>query len=228
LLSAVVMENDSLSRVVTTSYLCECGALFKARRWAWIDVTLDGARAARVRDEGPLEGMCPDCGEPAFGHAPWVACDRESERAWLVLPRGRLGEVMEALRWHHRAVESCDDVLPAWLVSPTPRADVEASGLAPWERAGHERGAHSGTYVGLVGSDHGNARGASVGTGVPVQVGMELSGVTQEGELSSHVGLVVLKEGDQVSLHVAMDDEDRAHWGTAALSVRPVHLRDMG
>lgn len=223
LLSAVVMENDSLSHVVMTSYLCECGVLFRARRWAWIDVTLDGARAARVRDEGPFEGMCPACGEPAIGHAPWVACDRELHRSWLVLSRERLGEVMEALRWHHRVIESHDGVVPAWLLSPSPRADLELDGLSPWERD-----ARSGTRVGLVGSDYASANEPGVGTGVPVQVGMELSGVTQEGELSSHVGLVLLGEGNQVSLRVVMDDEARAHWGTAALSVRPVHLRNLG
>ncbi|MGB1701087.1 MAG: hypothetical protein ACPHRO_14105, partial [Nannocystaceae bacterium] len=221
LLSDVIMENDALSHAVVASYLCECGALFKARRWAWIDVQADASRAARVREEGPFEGLCPTCGDPAFGHAPWVAVDQEVARAWLVLPRERLGEVVEALRWHLDAVERCDAQLPGWLLSPSPSADLELEGLAPWERDGHAE-----THTGMVSADHASEH--AVGAGVPVQVGMELSGVTQVGELSSHVGLVLLREEGQVCVRVVMDDEDRAHWGTAALSVRPVHLRDLG
>ena len=126
------MENHSLSHVVTASYLCECGQLFKARRWAWIDVVLDGARAGRVRDEGPFEGRCPSCGEPASGQAPWVACDVAAECAWLVMPAERRGEVMDALGWHHKIVEARDGALPGWLLSPWPRADLERGGLSPW------------------------------------------------------------------------------------------------
>lgn len=186
--------------------------MFRARRWAWIDVEHDGPRAARVRMEGPFEGTCPGCGDPAYGDAPWVAVRPTDGMCWLMMDPSRRGEALDALRWHHDVVQRCEEPVPSWLLSPRLTVERARDGLPPWELElptdAHPSSARS--------------------EGIPVQLGVEVSGVTEVGELSAHVGSVSLDEEGAVRVRVPLDSTARAHWGTAALSVRPIHLRDLG
>ncbi len=110
------------------NFACRCGVLFRATRWRWIDRDTLLEEADRARHEGPVRGICPNCGAPATARVDWLELEPSQERAVLILGPQQRHQLVELLRDHlaalaERIARGELELTEEWLLRPAWRFD---------------------------------------------------------------------------------------------------------
>lgn len=122
-------------------FACPCGAMFPAMRTQAVRLPAEAELAARLRERGPFDGHCPACGREAQGSAAWLELDTRAQRAQLVVPDDRRGDVLDILAAHLAWLRSDPSRAEAWLLQPElvflGGGDTTARRTAPEETTAH-------------------------------------------------------------------------------------------
>lgn len=191
-------STEDVSWSEQVAYQCSCGVQFRVERWRWVDVELRPDLGKTVRAQGPLQGECPSCGREAIAPATWLEVRGSQERATLHVSEALRADVGEVLASHVRQTQLRPGTIGRWLL--TPSLDFSKQSVT---------------------SDPVADRG------VPRTVGDASPPAKTSAPRGAYVGELFV-DGDTVVLRAQVDGDARRLWGTAALRVRPVHLREYG
>ncbi|MCR9166253.1 MAG: CpXC domain-containing protein [Nannocystaceae bacterium] len=225
----------------SAAYACHCGTMFAVMYWRWVDAQARPDLDARVQQDGPFEGTCPDCGAQARCAGTWLRVDAVAREATLQVAEAQRGSLLRLLREHLDAVESRSHAVRPWMLQPTPVFyDLVESTLRP-RSAVEVVPARSGELVidmpGLASAAEPPAAspppaeqpGGSMPPGVPQIIGADTRtpGTFRPPVLGAYVGELAV-EGEAVVARATVDPSERDKWERAHLQARPVLLRDHG
>lgn len=223
----------------SAAYACHCGTMFAVMYWRWVDAQARPDLDARVQQDGPFEGTCPDCGAQARCAGTWLRVDAVAREATLQVAEAQRGSLLRLLREHLDAVESRSHAVRPWMLQPTPVFyDLPESSTRPRgavevvpARSGElvidvPRAASSPNPVIEAPSP---AEGDAMPPGVPQIIGADTRtpGTFRPPVLGAYIGDLAV-EGDTVVARAKVDASERDKWEKAHLQARPVLLRDHG
>lgn len=191
-------STEDVSWSEEVAYQCSCGVQFRVERWRWVDVDLRPELGKTVRAQGPLQGTCPSCGREAIAPATWLEVRSSQERATLHISEALRADVGEVLVSHVRHTQTRPGVIGRWLLTPSLDFSKQSVTAEP-----------------------------AADRGVPTLVGDSSPPAKSRAPRGAYVGELFV-DGDMVVLRAQVDGDARRLWGTAALRVRPVHLREYG
>ncbi len=204
-------------------YLCVCGTTYPVERQRWVDRDAEPELHARILIDGPLRGRCPRCSEPALGRTTWLEIVPSEAKATLVLGGHQRSELVAALKAHLDSIVHRSEATPGWLLQPRWRFEGGRNDESPSRQLAvsliDEEGDSGAMTV--------SARKPEPDAAVPRPVGARRSTSTTASTRDAHVAPMTL-EGDVPTVRVALEEGDRARWGSAALRVQPIHLRRYG
>jgi hypothetical protein len=209
-----------------------CGTTYRVDRQRWVDRDAQPELHARILIDGPLSGSCPICEAPALGRLSWLEVAPSEERATLVLGAHQRAEVVDALQSHLRTVAAREATTPGWLLQPAWRFERSATHASvseappPSPPAGYKAKASPARGPGGPPAKPLKARpSAARRPGVPTAVGQRGSDVRTAPSQDAYV-CELEAPGGEPTVEIVLDEAGRQMWGRAALSVRPIHLRD--
>jgi hypothetical protein len=233
-----VVASDE-TKVERTVFACTCGATVAVVRRTCIELPHDSHIAARMREVGPFEGECPQCGRPTHAQAPWLEVDADARTATLVIPGQRRGDVIEILRAHLAWLAAHPRVVRPWMLQPqlsyldateqTARRAVSDSSVTSLGRP-----RRTGQHAIPVEPSHDTER--EPGTPVPIAPGVPLA-ISSDGKpeldprrvsIGAHTGELGCDEHGAVLSFTAADTTALTKWRDAKLDARPIHLRGRG
>lgn len=236
-----VMASDE-TRVEPTVFACTCGATVAVIRRVIVELPHESQIAARLREVGPFEGECPQCGRPTHAHAPWLEVDGDARSATLVIPGERRGDVIAILQAHLAWLARHPHAVRPWMLQPqlsfvdateqTARRAVSDSSVTTLGRPRRtgQMAAISDAPVLSADSDR------EPGTPIPIVPGVPLA-INSDGKpeldprrvsIGAHTGELSCDELGAVLSFSATDSAALAKWRDAKLDVRPIHLRGRG
>jgi len=223
----------------SAAYACHCGTMFAVMYWRWVDAAARPDLDARVQQDGPFEGTCPDCGAHARCAGTWLRVDARAREATLQVAEAQRGSLLRLLREHLDAVESRSHAVRPWMLQPTPvfydLSEATAGGFRPASVVP----ARSGELVVEIAEPAPEptprptpqlvAEAEGVPPGVPQLIGSDTRtpGTFRPPVLGAYVGGLSIE--DEVVLATAtVDASERDKWEHAHLQARPVLLREHG
>lgn len=212
-------------------YLCVCGTTYQVGRQRWVDRESQPELHATVLIDGPLSGSCPSCGAHALGRLAWLEIVPSEERATLVLGGHQRAELVDALQAHLGTVAAREGATPAWLLQPAWRfegaaaIDDQAAPQMPPGKARPRASAVPPRRPRRAPPQKPSGRGEPRHPGVPTRVGQGSSDARTAPSQDAYVCELVASDGEP-TVEIVLDEAGRQMWGRAALSVRPIHLRN--
>ncbi|MBV1859287.1 MAG: HEAT repeat domain-containing protein [Nannocystaceae bacterium] len=218
----------------SAAFACHCGTMFSVMYWRWVDAAARPDLDTRVQQDGPFEGICPDCGAHARCAGTWLRIDARVREASLQVGEAQRGSLLGILRGHLRAVESRSHAVRPWMLQPTPVFyDLPLSPALSSRGAVAVVPARSGELVIEVAPAsrtlQPEPRGASMPPGVPQIIGSDTRtpGTFRPPVLGAYVGDLSV-EGEFVVATAMVDASERDKWEKAHVQARPILLRGHG